>query len=253
MKTKQTEGMQNTYLDSMHRTGRIGVIIAVVFFIGIPTFLGIYFDAMPSLVQIFSGSIGLLAIFVPICISEMFAYTPILGSSIYLSTITGNVLNLKLPAAQNAMKIENVEPGTEEADIVSIIAVCSASFVTIIVMILGVILMIPLQPFFALPAVQTATANILPALFGSLALSLFSSDLGGGVKTKGRLKGAIVPTILVVMLTLVDNIVVKNFDFMSQLQGFVIVAMIPVTYFWTRSLYRKGQIKVFQEADYHKA
>jgi hypothetical protein len=199
---------------------------------------------MPSAVQVFTGSIGLLAIFVPICISEMIAYTPLLGSSMYLSTITGNILNLKLPAAQNSMNLENVAPGTEEADIVSTIAVSAATFVTIMVITVGVILMIPLQPVFAIPAVRTATENILPALFGALALSLFSSDLGGGVKTKGRLKGAILPALLVTALTLVDNLFVKNLDFMSALQGFVILAMIPVTYFWTKGLYKRGSITV---------
>jgi hypothetical protein len=244
MKQNDTNVIASPYLNSMHRLGRIGILGAVVVFLGIPTILGVYFNAMPSIIQVFTGSIGLLAIFVPICISEMIAYTPILGSSIYLSTITGNILNLKLPSAQNAMKTEDAAAGTEEADIVSTIAVSVATFVAIVILVLGVILMIPLQPVFAIPAVRAATDNILPALFGALALSLFSNDLGSGIKTRGRLKGAILPAALVIALTIVDIRFVKNLDFMSSLQGFVIVAMIPVSYFWTKHLYKKSSIAV---------
>jgi hypothetical protein len=214
-----------------------------------PTFLGIYFNALPGLLRILSSSVGLLAIFIPICFSEMIAYTPILGSSIYLSTITGEILNLKLPVATNAMKQANVENGTEQADIIATISVCVASFVTLIVVSIGVILLLPLQPVLTLPSVQIATSNILPALFGALTLAVLGNNIGGGVTAPGRLKGAILPGIIVIALTLVDNLVVKNFDYMTQLQGFVIIAMLPVVYFSTKNLYNKGKIQVILPED----
>jgi hypothetical protein len=233
----------------MHRLGRIGIIGALFIFLGMPTLLGAWFNIFPGLLRILTSSAGLLAIFIPICFSEMVAYTPILGSSIYLSTVTGEILNLKLPVAVNAMRQANVQQGTEAADIVAAISVCVTSLVTLVVVTAGVILLIPLQPVLTLPAVRTASANILPALFGALSLAVLGNNIGGGIRAPGRLKGAILPAILVAALTLVDNLVVKNFDYMTQLQGFVIIAMLPVVYFSTKALYKKGSIKVILPED----
>jgi hypothetical protein len=245
MKTKDSGlSPEALYIRNMHRLGRIGIIGALFIFLGMPTFLGAWFNALPGVLRILSSSAGLLAIFIPVCFSEMVAYTPILGSSMYLSTITGEILNLKLPVAVNAMQQANVQQGTEAADIVATLSVCVASLVTLVVVTAGVVLLIPLQPVLTLPAVQTASANILPALFGALSLAVLGNNIGGGIRAPGRLKGAILPAILITALTLVDNLLVKNFDYMTQLQGFVIIGMLPVVYFSTRAFYKKGGIKV---------
>jgi hypothetical protein len=250
MKTKDSGlSPEALYIRNMHRLGRIGIIGALFIFLGMPTFLGAWFNVLPGVLRVLSSSAGLLAIFIPICFSEMVAYTPILGSSIYLSTVTGEILNLKLPVAVNAMQQANVQQGTEAADIVATLSVCAASLVTLVVVTAGVILLIPLQPVLTLPVVQTASANILPALFGALSLAVLGNNIGGGIRAPGRLKGAILPAILVAALTLIDNLVVKNFDYMTQLQGFVIIGMLPVIYFFTKALYKKGRIKVILPED----
>jgi hypothetical protein len=250
MKTKD-DGLspEALYIRNMHRLGRIGIIGALFIFLGMPTFLGAWFGALPGVLRILSGSAGLLAIFIPICFSEMVAYTPILGSSIYISTVTGEILNLKLPVAVNAMQQANVQQGTEAADIVATLSVCVASLVTLVVVTTGVILLIPLQPVLTLPSVRIASANILPALFGALSLAVLGNNIGGGIRAPGRLKGAILPALLIAALTLADNLLVKNFDYMTQLQGFVIIGMLPVIYFSTKSLYKRGRIKVILPED----
>jgi diadenosine tetraphosphate (Ap4A) HIT family hydrolase len=44
-------------------------------------------------------------VYIPVGFSEAISYTPILGASSYLTFITGNIMNLKLPCAVNAMKL----------------------------------------------------------------------------------------------------------------------------------------------------
>jgi hypothetical protein len=139
---QKDDASRRSYLNDTHRLGRFGIVGAIIVFLALPTALGLYFHALPPLSQVLAGSVGLLAIFIPISISELIAYTPILGSSTYLSTITGNVLNLKVPAVQNALRQVDVEPGTEEADIVAVIAVSASAFVTVIVLVAGVLLLI---------------------------------------------------------------------------------------------------------------
>jgi hypothetical protein len=235
---------EKAHIDSMHRLGRIAAVIALIIMIGMPIIAGIYFHALPSFLRIITASLGLLALFTPVAMSEVIAYTPIFGSSIYLTLITGNVMNLKLPMANTALQLLDVEKGTEDADIVTSIAVSVSSFVTILVIILGVLLLLPLQPILTLPLVKLASGHIIPALFGSLAVGIMGNNVGGGIQTRGRLKGLILPTILVIAINLIITYVLHMGILLSLYQGFITLLMLPVTWFWTKSLYKSGQIKV---------
>ncbi|MDR2536785.1 MAG: hypothetical protein LBC46_00610 [Treponema sp.] len=232
------------HLNAMHRLGRIGIVCAIIVMLGIPTIAGIYFNAMPTLVQVLTTAIGLLALFVPGAFSETIAFSPILGSSYYLAQITGNISNLKLPIAKTALEILDIEEGTEDADIVTSIAVSVSSFVTITVIVIGVILLQPLQPILNLPVFKQASSNIVPALFGSLVVGSLSSKLGGGVTCWGRWK---CPAILFALVAVVYLVVVygmNNSMGFALYQGFLMLALIPIGWFSNKWLYKIGQIKV---------
>jgi hypothetical protein len=237
------------HIDSMHRLGRIGAVCAIIIMLGMPVIAGLYFQAMPGLFQILTASLGLLALFIPAAVSEVIAYTPVFGSSIYLAQITGNIMNLKLPVANTALQILDVEQGTEDADIVTSIAVSVSSLVTILIIFLGVLLILPLRPVLTNPTVKLAAGNIIPALFGSLTLGILGSGIGGGIRTKGRLKGLILPALIVIALNILFVYVLKQPAILSLYQGFVMLALLPVTFFGTRALYRKGQIQVLLPGD----
>ena len=232
------------HINGMHRLGRIGIVIAIVIMIGIPTIVGIYFNAMPGILQIAAAAVGLLALFVPGAFSETIAYSPTLGSSYYLSQITGNITNLKLPVAKMALQLLDVEEGTEDADIVTSIAISVSSFVTIIVIVLGVILLQPLRPVLSMPVFKLASGNIVPALFGSLIIGAFGKHLGGGIVCEGRYKGAILPLLIVAVVYLIVIYVVKQPVLFALYQGFVMLILIPVSWFSNKWLYKNGHIKV---------
>lgn len=230
------------YIDSIHRYGRFAAVSALAAMLATPIVIGAIYGVLPDPLALFKASAGLLLIFVPIAVSEVFSYTPVLGSSIYLTLITGNVLNMKLPVAMNALRIMDVEQGTEAGDVVSAIAVGVSSLVTLVIMTLGAILMVPLRPILTLPAVRIASSFILPALFGGLLVGILGNDVGGGVIIKGRLKAAIVPALIVAALFLVSEQIM-------QLQGVLIILMLPVTYFGAKLLYKRGKITVVLPTD----
>ncbi len=231
------------YINSMHRIGRIFTVIAIIIMLGMPVVVSVYYNIFPGFTNIIKAAAGLLMVFIPIALSEVISYTPILGSSIYLTLITGNVLNLKLPVATNALKILDIEYGTENADVVSAIAVSVSSIVTIVIIALGVLLMKPLQPVLSLPSVTIARNYILPALFGSMGLGIFSSSIGGGAKASNRLIAVIIPAIVMVVLCIVAPTVVSTF------QGFLIIILLIPTYLVTKWGYKKGIIKVTLPTD----
>ena len=106
--------MDKNYENSIHRTGRIGVIIAIAFMLGIPAVVCQVYDVWPkSIGEIFAVGGGLLAVFLPTNIAEVLSYTPLLGSSAYLTFLTGNVMNLKIPVVVNAQVLTETAQGTD--------------------------------------------------------------------------------------------------------------------------------------------
>ena len=101
--------MDEKYEKSIHRIGRIGILIGLAFMLGIPAVICAVFDVWPeSIGHVFAVAAGLLAVFIPTNIAEVFGYTPMLGSSAYITFLTGNVTNLKIPVVVNAQMPGNI-------------------------------------------------------------------------------------------------------------------------------------------------
>ena len=94
----------------------------------------------------------------------------------YLSFITGNVTNMKIPCAMNAQDIAGTESGTAESEIISTISVATSAIVTMLVIVVGVVLLVPLQPVLQNEMLLPAFNNVVPALFGALGLKYFAKS-----------------------------------------------------------------------------
>ena len=175
-----------------HKWGRIGTVIALIYMIALPFIVLGYYGCIPSLSSVFNVStFGILAIYIPVGLSEALSYTPILGCSAYLAFITGNIMNLKLPCAVNSMKLAGKESNTPAGEVVASIGVATCSIVTVVILTLAAIFASVISPVFELPAVQTMSSYLLPALFGSMTLGLFASTSSGSKVVKGGIKGVI--------------------------------------------------------------
>ena len=132
------------------------------------------------------------------CVAEYLIYVPMLGAGgTYLAFITGNLINMKIPCAVTARDIVGVKSGTPENEIISTLSIAVSSLVTILVLALGVLLLIPLQPFLQSPTLQPAFDNVVPALFGAMACKYY----------RGNLRIAAVPLLLMALLfTLVPSL-----------------------------------------------
>lgn len=222
----------NKYLDSVHRIGRLGSIGALFFMLGIPTFISIYYGIWPNFKEVFIVSSGLLALFVPVAIAEVVSYMPILGSASYITFITGNVMNLKLPVALNAKELTNTDVGSEESDVIATIAISVSSITTMIIIAIGVLLLVPLEPVFSLPAIQTATQYMLPALFGGMFLPMLLNNRVGEYKVKNRLLPIVIPIILI---TIINQFLLP----LKGMEGFALLIIIPLTIFIANIMYKK--------------
>ena len=108
---------------------------------------------------------------------EFLIYTPMLGvGGSYLSFLTGNVTNMKIPVVMNSKEIAQTESGTIEHEIISTISVAVSAMVTTLVIVAGVLLIVPLQPVLQNEALLPAFNNVVPALFGALGLKYFAKS-----------------------------------------------------------------------------
>ncbi|MBQ9882191.1 MAG: hypothetical protein IJM42_06260, partial [Synergistes sp.] len=104
--------------------------------------------------------------------------------------ITGNLINMKIPCAMNAREIAGTKSGTPENEIISTLSIAASSLTTIVILALGVLMLVPLQPVLQSEALQPAFATVVPALFGAMAYQYFRKNI----------KLAMVPLVLMTLL-----------------------------------------------------
>ena len=164
--------------NSLHRIGRVTMVLMVGLLLMVPITFGMLNDLSPDWSGFVNGIIKVAIIYYPTSVVEFLIYTPMLGvGGSYLSFITGNVTNMRIPCAMNAASIAKTQPGTAEHEIISTIAVATSAITTTVVILLGVICLVPLQPVLQNPALQPAFNNVVPALFGALGLKYFAKSL----------------------------------------------------------------------------
>ena len=171
------------------------------------------------------------------------SYTPILGSSSYLTFASGNLMNLKMPCIINAQKIAKVEQSTVEGDAIALIATAVSSSVTIVILALGMLLLSFIRPLLENETFETASNYLLPALFGSMTLGLFASSSAGSKVVVGGIKG-VIPVLVIISAVCIFARIAGFAGMILGLVGFMILLMLPVAIITSRILWKKGIIKV---------
>ena len=216
-----------SYIDSVHRDGRIWNICVMILLLAFPVAVAAIFGVLPDWNALLVGLVATAPMYWAVGAIETVTYVPMLGAGgSYLSFVTGNISNLKLPCALNALEQNGVSANSEEGEIISTIAIATSSIVTTVIIIIGVILIAPLTPILQAPVLQPAFEQILPALFGGLGVAFVSKNW----------KIAVAPVILMLIL----------FIFVPALNAGTVGIMVPVSALFTiavaRILYKRGAL-----------
>ena len=170
-------GKYTNFRDYEHFVGRWWMLTGFALLLAVPAAICVVYDAWPPLTWVLEGLLGVAPIYWTVGTIEVLTYVPMLGTGgSYLGFFTGNLTSLKVPCALNAMESAGVEPGTEEGEVISTIAIGVSSLVTTAVIALGVLMLSSIRGFIESPALQPAFDNILPALFGPLAVVYVSKN-----------------------------------------------------------------------------
>ena len=161
-----------------HNIGRLVCALCAIMFLGAPFLMGAVLGGMPDMGAFGRAMLAVGPVWIISSIAEYLIYTPMLGAGGgYLAFITGNLINMKIPCAINARDMVGAKSGTPENEIISTLSIATSSLVTILVLAVGVVLLLPLQPLLQNPALQPAFDNVVPALFGAMAYKYFRGNL----------------------------------------------------------------------------
>ena len=164
----------DSYMKTTHRLGRLVSVITLILLVGAPFAIGALLGAMPDLGAVARGFLSVGLVWTVSSVVEFLVYTPMLGAGgSYLAFITGNLINMKIPCAMNAKELVDAKSGTAENEVISTLSIATSSLVTILVLALGVLLLLPLQPVLQSPVLAPAFGNVVPALFGAMAYKYY--------------------------------------------------------------------------------
>ena len=226
----EVEKMKNekkklSYMDSVHRDGLIWNLTVMGILMAFPLAVALIFQAMPDWAAVGKGLLATMPLYWAVGIVETITFIPMLGAGgSYLSFVTGNISNLKLPCALNALDSSGYKAQSEEGECISTISIAISSIVTTVIIIIGVLLIVPLEPILKSETLRPAFDQLLPALFGALGVVFVSKNW----------KIAIAPVVLMLIL----------FIFVPALDAGMVGIMVPVgvvfTIIMSRILYKKG-------------
>lgn len=218
-----------TYLESVHRDGKIWGFTLLALILAFPLALSLIFDAVPEWKAFSRAILSVLPMYWAVGVIEIFTYIPMLGAGgSYLSFVTGNISNLKLPCALDAMQKADVKANSEEGEIISTIAIAVSSIVTTLIIAVGVILMLltNLGALLESEVLKPAFDQLLPALFGGLAVVFVSQNF----------KLAIAPMVLMLSLFIFTPLTSGDVGIMAPV-GVIFTLIVA------RIMYKKGMLK----------
>ncbi len=155
------------------------------------------FGVTPDWLKLLEGIFSISVLMAPVSIVEVLTFTAMLGSgAMYMSYLTGNITNLKIPSAAMALEVCEVSPASEEGEILSTIAIAGSVMISEIIIVAGVLLIGPLTEQLQHPTIQPAFTHILPALFGAI----------GAFYVLKEWKVAVAPLLVAVLLNLAGNL-----------------------------------------------
>lgn len=151
------------------RVGMTTLLLASVLSFLPSLFLYVKYGVFPPF-EVAMKSWGMIAaLFGAFYVVEPISYYSVLGmSGTYLSFLSGNISNLRLPCAAMALEVTDTEPATKEAEVISTLGITGSIITNLIGTTLAAFVGAALIKIFP-PAIADAFKNYtVPAIFGAV-------------------------------------------------------------------------------------
>ena len=131
-------------------------------------YLWVKYGALPPVKNIITGWFLVVSVYGSYYFIEPISYFPVLGvSGTYMSFLSGNIGNMRVPCAAVAQEALKVEPGSKKAELVATLGIAGSIITNLIVVTIaaiagnGIMQILP-------PVVVKAFDYVLPSIFGSM-------------------------------------------------------------------------------------
>ena len=136
--------------------------------------------AFPGWNNILTGWMYVASMFAIYSVVEPICYFPILGlPGTYMSFLSGNIGNMRVPCAVVAQESLGVEPGTRKAELIATLGIAGSIFTNTIMVTIAAIGGAALMSIFP-PVVLTAFKYVSSAIFGAMFAMFASKNLKYG-------------------------------------------------------------------------
>ncbi|SJZ88047.1 hypothetical protein SAMN02745174_01831 [Cetobacterium ceti] len=156
------------YIDEVTKIGRITILLGVMASLGPALLMTFYFGFNPGFAAIIAGAISQISVSGAFWFSEPISYYPIVGrAGLYMGFLSGNLVNMRIPAAISAQEASGCVSGTDEGSIMGTIGIGVSIWVGAFFLTLSIVAGEALLS--AVPASFMTMLNlIIPALFGGV-------------------------------------------------------------------------------------
>ncbi len=156
------------YINDITKIGRSTMLLGIVVSLLPPMIMTFVFGFNPGIGAIIAGAISQMSVSGAFYFSEPISYYPIVGrAGLYMGFLSGNLVNMRIPAAISAVESSGYETGTDEGAIMGTIGIGVSIWVGIFFLMLSVLagqtLLSKLPESF-----MTVLSLIIPALFGGV-------------------------------------------------------------------------------------
>lgn len=165
----EKERQQGAYNSWVHTFGIVSSLAIAAIMMVFPIAASVVFGVWPDWVAITPALISAVAWLAPYWISQTLGFMQSMGpGALYSSYVTGNTTNLKLPAIMATQSMCEVEPCSEAAHCIAVLASGGSSICVMLVLTIGICFSGALKPLVENPTFSPAFTYAVSALFGSV-------------------------------------------------------------------------------------
>lgn len=165
-----------TFIPTAHRLGTVTLVLGLVFSLLPAFYLSFVVGAWPGFEAVLRAFIPIAAFVGVIWIIEPLSYFPMLGvAGTYMSFLSGNIGNMRLPVVIGSQTAVNAELGTKKAEVVAVIGIAVSVIINlafVLAMVLLGNLILSQLPQFAVNMLKNYT---LPSIYAAVFMMFLGS------------------------------------------------------------------------------
>ncbi len=168
-----SEQYRKSFTNPSITIGTITVALAIVTSFLPNIYLYLAHGVFPSTERLLAAWSNIALMFGAFYLVEPISYFPIFGlTGTYIGITSGNISQIRLPAASTAQDVIGVTPGTEQGEVVGILAICGSVVTNLIFLTVAVAGGAALLAYLPKTVVSAMSKFILPSLFGACFASM---------------------------------------------------------------------------------